>query len=444
MLNLGVLINRANLGDPQRNPRVLTLVNDLIQGQGRTQQGSQGSGHSLPWAHAIGSYRFFNNSEISLPSVYAIAHNALRELVPTQTRAYLAHDFSVVDYSKHAAKEDRIQVGNEFGLGYDLYSALVLDKLGRPLGPAVQELQTTEGCWSSDSCTPLPFVDHLSQLERGIQAAEKELPERELVHLIDREGDDIQLERFLSGQRKYVIRAQHLVRKVLHDEKATTIQLAVNKLELKKGAEVKRQNEVFQAWQGEMKVIFHGPSYRGCKAGKTRKAPTAGTPIEVRVVVVELRGEKRTLQWILLTNLSDSIAEVVQAYIWRWRIERLFFLKKVGFRLENWLQIEGERIARRLAVTTLAAMVLYQMELGKEEPEMAATIKVVATLGGWLGRKRDVIGPLVLMRGMMLLIGMCSAVEEFGAERLQKAAELLSSQLGLGFASPRVRLKEGV
>ena len=120
MLNLGVLINRANLGDPQRNPRVLTLVNDLIQGQGRTQQGSQGSGHSLPWAHAIGSYRFFNNSEISLPSVYAIAHNALRELVPTQTRAYLAHDFSVVDYSKHAAKEDRIQVGNEFGLGYDL------------------------------------------------------------------------------------------------------------------------------------------------------------------------------------------------------------------------------------------------------------------------------------------------------------------------------------
>jgi len=77
-------------------------------------------------------------------------------------------------------------------------------------------------------------------------------------------------------------------------------------------------------------------------------------------------------------------------------------------------------------------MAIYQMQaLAETDSEAGQLIKEVATLGGWLGRKRDPIGPIVLMRGMLLLLGMMSALEEFGEQKLLEMAHKLTRMLGL-------------
>jgi hypothetical protein len=118
-------------------------------------------------------------------------------------------------------------------------------------------------------------------------------------------------------------------------------------------------------------------------------------------------------------------------------------LNKVGLRLEHWQQESGERIARRLAISQLAAMAVYQMQTAAEtDPEMGKLIKIVATLGGWLGRKQDPIGPIVLMRGMLLVLGWVTAVEEFGEEKLREVAQKLRSSVGLPTRTLVLRLPQ--
>jgi hypothetical protein len=70
---------------------------------------------------------------------------------------------------------------------------------------------------SSEHDKPIAFVDHLGQAESGIAAAMRHLPNRELVHVADREFDDVLLQRRLRAQHQlYVIRALNLGRSVLH------------------------------------------------------------------------------------------------------------------------------------------------------------------------------------------------------------------------------------
>ena len=432
MLDIAALMKTAALGDGRLNKRALTLTTGIIEGQASATHGPEGVGHQRPWSHAMGAFRFFDNDRLQLPALYEPCRSALRELVAPGQRCYVMHDVSVVDYSGHQGKEDLIPVGNDKGYGYELFSSLVVSEQGRPLGPVMQEIRTMGGLLSSESPTPLPFVDHMTQVERAFEAIKRCLPQREVVQVADREFDELQLLRFIEGQRGlFIIRAQHLGRRIKWSAEPTTLKQVVSQLVLAPAARVQREGKEYDLWVAETQVVFDGKSFRGVAQGRNKPQP--GAPIQVRVVVSELRipGHK-PLQWVLLTNLQDPLLDVVQAYVWRWRIERFFYLNKVGLRLEHWRQENGERIARRLAISQLAAMAVYQMQTAAAtDPEMGELIKIVATLGGWLGRKRDPIGPIVLMRGMLLVLGWITAVEEFGEEKLREVAQKLRRSVGL-------------
>lgn len=431
MLAIQDLLRQAPLPDARLNARALQLAKAIVEGQASATTGAQGVGHKEPWAHTVGAFRFFNNPHVTLPALYQPCQVGLTQLLGAGERCFVAHDISVLDYSHHDAKHDLISVGDGHGLGYQLYTALVLDSQGRPLGPAVQELRTTKGCLSSLSEHPLEFVDHMSQVERAVPALEALLPGRPIVHILDAEFDDLQLERFFfGGHRLFLIRAQHLKRRVLWHGQPTSLQQAVDQVALQPAGQVEHKGVTYQVGQGETQVLFNGQSYRGY--AQKRQPPHSGTPIPIRVVVSELRAPGHPpLRWVLLTNLTDPVDQVVAAYIGRWKVERFFFLTKVGFRLEQWRQESGEGIARRLGVSMLAAMVLYQMQACSDDPQIQQVLVDVAKLGGWLGRKRDRMGPIVLMRGMLLLLGMLTAIEEYGERRLRQLAQRVAGLFGL-------------
>lgn len=421
-------IREAELGDCRRNARVAVLVSGIVRGHTSDTNAATATGQSTPWAQSMGSYRLFNNDGVTLSQAHGPVRAALQALAPKGQRLFVVHDFSVVDYSKHSDKLDRIQVGNEKGMGYDLYTALVLDAEGRPLGPAVFELHTAKGCLSSECGAPIPFVDHLEQAERGVEATIRQFAGCELVHVADREFDDVLLQRRLHDRKQlYVIRALNMGRSVLHGQRRCALRnvaAAVQRVALET---VEHNGTRFEQWGGETVVTFDRPSLRGRKRGAR---PIKGKPLEVRVVVTELRGvgTNERHEWVLLTNVNDPIEQLVAIYRARWRIERLFYFAKVGLRLEQWRQQTGEATAQRLAITMLAAMTIYQLKATNDAP----TLKKVATLGGWLGRKGDAMGPIVLMRGMLVLLASLDAIAKHGVDGLTRLAE----DAGLGFAIP--------
>ena len=284
---------------------------------------------------------------------------------------------------------------------------------------------------SSESTTPFPFVDHhYEQAERAIRAAHFHLPGRDLVGVMDREFDDIALQRWLGDtSKKYLIRAQYLGRRVLLGGRPTTLRNAARAARRHVAGTVEREGKTYELRLAETSVVFHGKSWRGYGRGQALKK---GKPLPVRVVIVELhRHGRRAHQWVLLTNLDDPAAHIATVYTWRWRVERLFFLIKVGMRLETWGERSGERIARRLALCSLAAMAVYQLQAVAADSVYAGAIRYVATLGGWLGKKSTPIGPIAMMRGMLSFICSVALIERVGVDELRRMAKTLSEALGL-------------
>jgi hypothetical protein len=431
MFNLHDVIKAAPLGDQRRNARLLEIVTGLIQsGEPQAQDAVHATGEATPWAHTMGCFRFYSNDALSLPDLYEPCRAALAALVPPGRRAYVIHDVSTVDYSHHATKHDRVRVGNERGRGYELFSALVVDEAGHPLGPVVQEVRTAGGCLSSEGYRPLPFVNHYEQVERAMRAADLHLPGRDLVAVMDREFDDLALEHWIGEtSRKCIIRAQHLDRKVLLWGRPTTLRNAVRAAPRAIAGTVEREGKSYELRVAETFVDFHGRPYRRRKGGHR---PKKRAPLPMRVVIAELyRGGRRAHQWVLLTNLDEPAEQIARIYTWRWRVERLFFLIKVGMHLETWGEQDGMRIARRLALCSLAAMAVYQLRAASGDPIHAQVIQRIATLGGWLGRKRDPIGPIVLMKGMLRFLGTLALLDQFGLDGVWDMARSLSDSLGL-------------
>lgn len=175
-------------------------------------------------------------------------------------------------------------------------------------------------------------------------------------------------------------------------------------------------------------------------------------PVEVNVVLCSEakppEGEK-ALEWLLLTSVAIDTAEraleIVQWYLCRWQIEIFFKILKSGCEIEE-LQFESfSRTANCLALYMIVAWrILYLTMLGRHCPELRSDfvlnerewqsvyaitqrkkppskapslniiIRMIASLGGYLGRKHDAEpGPQVMWIGMQRMRDFALAWEVF-------------------------------
>ena len=431
MVNFEKLLQDTPLPDKRLRNRASLLFQSLLRGQSANSLGLLSPAERTQESFTRGAYRFFDHEEVTLPALHSPMQAALVQLVCPASQTFVAHDVSVLNYSGHDRKEDLIPVGNDRTWGYELFQSLVIQKGGNPLGAAFTELRNSHGLLSSQSADILPFTDHLEQTERAIDAVEHLLPGCQLVHLCDREFDDLQLLRHL-GNRKYVIRCKHLSRSVTVHGEQQALRKHLAKVELIEAGKVIRRleqkMETYTLWVGETVVTMHGESHRG--VARNKKRPQSGPALRVRVVVSELRqpGEK-PLRWVLLTNLQDSVLDVVGAYLLRWKVERLFYFSKVGFRLECWHQESAERIARRLLLVQLAATAVYQLGQATDKKSVEL-VRRLAKLGGWSGRPRKPIGPTMLMRGALLFLAAVQLIQLHGKKDLLAMARSLEPFIG--------------
>jgi len=187
-------------------------------------------------------------------------------------------------------------------------------------------------------------------------------------------------------------------------------------------------------------------------------------PVTVNVVVIREPDPPVGVEgvcWVLFTSLPietfEQLAYIGRLYEMRWLIEVYHRLLKSGYGIERSRFEDAERIARYLVLLSMAAMAVLTLkaEVGlgsqgtlKDEeyrrikramletnngdiPLRDRLFAYVARTGGWLGRRRDPIGPTILMRGILHLMaalaayGCDAALLEEASRNLEEVRHLL-------------------
>lgn len=208
---------------------------------------------------------------------------------------------------------------------------------------------------------------------------------------------------------------------------------------------------------GSIRVRLYRPARRN-----REKQYLPRRPLDVNVVVVrEIDAPEgvEPLRWILLTNLPVGSVEEMKRVAWiyeqRWGVEEFNRLLKSGYQIEKVRLNSAERLGRWLIVVTIAIQHLMQLRagigLGRSgylDDEQYRRIKeasrnlgderldvnlrlfaLIAVMGGWLGRRRDPIGPIYLMRGIHQVMPLIALHEEVQAllEQVRASPNLLNS-----------------
>jgi hypothetical protein len=326
-------------------------------------------GAASAFACTQAAWRFYNNENVSLPGLaeplLTHAHTALQ--ADCQRYGLVVHDWSSLTY-RHQSKKDRAVLQHKKHRGYELQEALLLsDKEGQPLVPLVQEVRSNKGLHSTRSEQVLPRQRRLDTLTERMEYLEDMDWEKPLVHIIDREADSVGHYRQWNGQkRRFLVRAKGRQR-IRWSGQECLLKEVVQPLAVSGAFQWSRQVDYegtpAEQYVAETTVVLERaarPNHKG------KSSSVAGAPLELRLIVSQVRDKKGQLlaTWLLLSQVESSVSagELALWYYWRWRVESFFkLLKSAGHQLESWQQETGLAVARRLLVASMACVVVWQI-----------------------------------------------------------------------------------
>jgi hypothetical protein len=421
-------------------------------------------------AETAAAYRFFDNDKTDPQKVLAPHRQATLERVRAEVVVIAAQDTTEIDLTR--AKEKiggPLNDTNHWGLY--THPLLLLTPQRVPLGVVHAQMWSRDPEEFAKSAAERraqrrakPFEEKESlRWRQGYEAAcqvAAEAPDTKVICVSDSEGDIYEC--FLAGASVGVGRAEWIVRgcqdrAVVEDQCLLALlsscaplghaTIQVSKREASTGSDRKRrlprESRTAKVTVRATRTLLRAP------ARPDGKLPT----VWVNVVLVREEqppeGEE-PIEWLLLTSLPvATFAEasvVIEYYCCRWEIEVYFRVLKSGCKIED-LQLETQdRFEVCLAMYLIVGWrVLYVLKLGRECPEMSCAsvfteaewksvyviakrkavpktaptlgelIPLIASLGGYLGRKGDgPPGPQTMWIGLQRLRDFAIAWSAFG------------------------------
>ena len=169
------------------------------------------------YTQAQSAWRFYNNDNVDIYSLNNPILEKGLEAVNRECGKYLlvAHDWSLINYRNHKAKEDCIETKRSntkkaMSRGYELQSSLAIsDITGEPITPLVHNLKTKDKVFSTYEKHIDVKMKNLDELSHRIRYIDNEMRiDKQIVHIVDREGDSVGFFRKLQEQRAlYIVRA---------------------------------------------------------------------------------------------------------------------------------------------------------------------------------------------------------------------------------------------
>ena len=386
-----------------------------------------------PFAAAQAAWRFYSNPAVNLPvlaePLIAAAKAAVRETC--QDYALMVLDWSLLHFTHHGSKRDRIELAHRQDRGYKLLTALaVSDTTGQPLAPVCLELEAMDGLHSTRAGAPLAALSPLDGLGPVMSYVEGLQLGRPLAWLIDREADSVRhLREWAAAARHFIVRANDAPR-VICAGRSQALGEAAAQVPLVKTREVKHQGDPAIQYVGEIPVLINRPARtHRVVNGKKQHRNISGPPLSLRLIVSEVRDSTgRVLaRWLLLSNLPAQIlAETIALwYYWRWNIESYHkLLKQAGQHLESWQQDDAEQLSRRLSVVAMAAVLVWRLARD-ERPEAEQMRRELVRLSGRQmkrGKGQPGYTASALLAGMGILLPMLHLLEKHSAADLKRWA----------------------
>lgn len=358
------------------------------------------------------AWRFLNNPNVQLTDLVEPLRQAGRDACQRSVSQFvlLAHDWCKLDYKTHTSKFDVQQLTHEHDIGYDMTSALLVDADdGEPLAPMQMHLKTANAVHSTGHDVPNLEDHHLDEIEPTMREVEQWGLEREVVHVIDREADSLgRMRAWEAAGHRFLVRSDD--RRVLWEGESWLISEIAEYFDSQflfaPVGDALYHGKAVRQEVAEAEIVLHRP-HSVCIDGEKRQV--TGRPLPMRLVVTRLVDEDDYIlaQWTLLSNVwaSEVVAlQIALWYYWRWRIETFFkLLKSHGQELEHWQQQNGEAIARRILVASMACVVVWTL-LEDDSPEAEETKAILIRLSGrQMKYGRPATAPALLAGYMALL-----------------------------------------
>ncbi|WP_188883505.1 transposase, partial [Alicyclobacillus cellulosilyticus] len=302
------------------------------------------------------AWRFFNNERCELGELAKplVAHG-VKHSEDCAQYGLMVHDWSGLSYKKHTSKKDRYGVHNEEEYGYELQASLLLnDETGSPIAPIALNVVTAERVLSTYTKEANRAATHIEELAKRIHYIEEQPFKTPLVHIIDREGDSVELMRDLEG-KKWLIRCRSN-RHVTYQDVSIRVDKLANQLVFNQARTIHYKGQEAKQYLASTQVLVTRMAQpKRKKEGKPKQIKGEAVPCHFIVSKIQNKEGKIVAWWYLLSNVEVDSTTLTLWYYWRWSIETFFkLLKSAGMHLESWQQETGEAIARRLLVACMA------------------------------------------------------------------------------------------
>ena len=323
--------------------------------------------------------------------------------------------------------------------GLHLHSTLTVTDEGLPLGVLSARCDAPVSLDEKDKRAPIKIpIEEKKTYSwilalRDCEAVAADMPHTQLVQVMDREADFFELfDEWRNGSRRthLLIRAKHNRRttadaKLFDGVRATKPRLQLELHVDRQSARPKRSKQKARSGRSErtaeMTLRYQQVELRPPPHLEDRGAVLLGI---VHIVEAQPPAGTKPIEWFLLTTMEITSPEqaerLLRWYGLRWRIEDWHRVLKSGCGIEELRNETAERIKRAVAIyLVIAWRVMLMTLLGREAPDLPPevlftdielevltafaksrrdlkpprrlgdAVRLVARMGGHLGRKRD-------------------------------------------------------
>ncbi len=416
----------AKLNDQRLKRRLLLIARDLYD---RPQASLPEACQSR--AKTKAAYRFFEHATTTMDNLLTSHYEATVKRMSQEKLVLIAQDTTTVNYSAHPLTEGLGPIGSRHKgvVGLMLHDSMAFNLEGTPLG--LLDVQ----CWARDpKVYGKKHLRHELSIEqkesqkwlkafRQVIAAKKYCSETMLVSVGDREADIYELFHLAvseGGGAQLLVRAEqdrlladgqgHLWEQMQRRPVAGIEVLSVPR----------RGNRALRVARLEVR-------FNEVKLKAPRRRRNLGELKIWAILAEEIDPPEgvEPLKWMLLTTVAvesfDDAAEKLRWYSRRWGIEVYHRTLKSGCKIEERQLGSADRLEACLAIDMVVAWRIFHLtKLGRETPEVPCTVffedsqwkalycfvhqqptppkepptlreavRMVASLGGFLGRKGD-------------------------------------------------------
>lgn len=420
----------VKLGDKRLNRRLLKVASDLLNSPTEPINAICNG-----WPEAKAAYRLFDNDKLHETTLLQV-HQAetVKRLEKSDEIVFAIQDTTVLNYTHHPKKKGINKMSKNPGFenpitGCFLHNTLLMTESGIPLGLLDQKIFQHDTEEKTDhKHRPITEKQSFKWIE-SLRTTKSLCQKKTVVTVGDRESDIFEL--FVEAEKseaKVLIRATRDRILIQDDQEHQTLWSHMRKIPLKGIQTISlpaRHNQPERLVDLEVRYaeVTLKPPHRHPGA---KEKPLS--PVKMQAIWLyepNAPSDIEPLEWMLLTNMPvSSIENAIKMGKWyrlRWQIECYHRILKSGCKIEECRLETYERLKKFVRLKSIIAFrLLWLTVINRIEPETSSSqiledhewkalcchikktrqppmkppsvkeaIRMIARLGGFLGRKSD-------------------------------------------------------